>query len=150
MAMAEQRRIVAGTDGSETADRAVREAAGLARATGARLVLVSAFSELHPYRERLQSGAREGEIDLEKVSDEVLQRAASAIGDVAPEVETVSRQEDPDEVLANVAQEQGVQLIVVGDRGLTAVKRFLLGSVSNKLAHHAPTDILIVRGSADG
>jgi nucleotide-binding universal stress UspA family protein len=150
MAMAEQRRIVAGTDGSETADRAVREAAGLARATGARLVLVSAFSELHPYRERLQSGAREGEIDLEKVSDEVLQRAASAIGDVAPEVETVSRQEDPDEVLANVAQEQGAQLIVVGDRGLTAVKRFLLGSVSNKLAHHAPTDILIVRGSADG
>lgn len=108
------------------------------------------FQSSIPTGSGYKSGAREGEIDLEKVSDEVLQRAASAIGDVAPEVETVSRQEDPDEVLANVAQEQGAQLIVVGDRGLTAVKRFLLGSVSNKLAHHAPTDILIVRGSADG
>ena len=48
-----------------------------------------------------------------------------------------------------MAEEQGAQLIVLGDRGLGAVKRFLLGSVSNKLAHHAPCNILIVRGNSD-
>jgi len=51
--------------------------------------------------------------------------------------------------LADVAEEQGAQLIVLGDRGLSAVQRFLLGSVSNKLAHHAPCNILIVRGNGD-
>jgi nucleotide-binding universal stress UspA family protein len=148
MASTEQPTIVAGTDGSKTAERAVREAAGLARATGARLVLVSAFSDLHPYRERIETSARETLIDLEKVSDQLLQRARSLIDD-GSDVETVSREGDPAEVLADVAQELGARTIVVGDRGLTAVKRFLLGSVSNKLAHHAPCDILIVRGSAD-
>jgi len=71
--------IVAGTDGSATAERAVAEAASLARSTGARLVLVSAFSDLHPYRERLQGSAREDLIDLGKVSEQVLQRAADAV-----------------------------------------------------------------------
>ena len=71
--------IVAGTDGSATAGRAVGEAASLARSTGARLVLVSAFSDLHPYRERLQGSAREDLIDLGKVSEQVLQRAADAV-----------------------------------------------------------------------
>ena len=48
-----------------------------------------------------------------------------------------------------MAEEQGAQLIVLGDRGLGAVKRFMLGGVSNKLAHHAPCNILIVRGNGD-
>lgn len=149
MATTPQQTIVAGTDGSATAERAVREAASLARSTGARLVLVSAFSDLHPYRERLQSSAREDLIDLGKVSEQVLQRAADSVSGGDLEIETVSRQGDPAAVLADVAEEQGAQLIVLGDRGLTAVKRFLLGSVSNKLAHHAPCNVLIVRGSAD-
>ena len=137
MATTEKSTIVVGTDGSMTAERAVREAAGLDRATGSRLVLVSAFSDLHPYRERTQGSARETLIDLEKVSDQLLQRARGLIDDDAV-VETVSRQGDPAEVLADVAQEQGVRTIVVGDCGLTAAWRFLLGSVSDKLAHHAP------------
>lgn len=148
MAITAQHTIVAGTDGSATAERAVREAASLARSTGARLVLVSALSDLHPYRERLQSSAREDLIDLGKVSEQVLQRAADAVSGDDLEIETVSRQGDPAEVLIDVAEEQGAQLIVLGDRGLGAVKRFLLGSVSNKLAHHAPCNVLIVRGDA--
>jgi nucleotide-binding universal stress UspA family protein len=116
MAATGQRTIVVGTDGSKTAERAVREAAGLARATGARLVLVSAFSDLHPYRERTGTSAREGLNDLEKVSDQVLQRALSVIDD-GSDVETVSREGDPAEVLADVAQVQGAQTIVIGDAG---------------------------------
>ena len=145
MTTAEGRTIVAGTDGSATAEQAVEEAAGLARARGAPLVLVSAFSDLHPYRERLQSSAREDLVDLGKVAEQVLQRAA-ALTDDGLEVETVSRQGDPAEVIAQVAEDRGAELIVVGDRGLGAVKRFLLGSVSDKLAHHAPCNVLIVRG----
>jgi nucleotide-binding universal stress UspA family protein len=136
--------IVVGTDGSASAEGAVREAARLARATGARLVLVTAFSDLHPYRERIQGSAREDLINLEKVAEQVLLRAAAQVDD-HDQVETVARHGDPAEVLADVAAEQNARLIIVGDRGLTGVTRFRLGSVSNKLSQHAPCSVLIVR-----
>lgn len=122
----------------------MREAARLARATGSRLVLVSAFSDLHPYREHIQGSARENLIGLEKVAEQVLLRAAAYV-DESSQVETVARAGDPAEVLADVAAEEGARLIIVGDRGLTGVTRFLLGSVSHKLSHHAPCSVLIVR-----
>jgi nucleotide-binding universal stress UspA family protein len=136
--------IVVGTDGSESAERAVREAARLARLTGARLVLVSAFSDLHPYRERVESSGREDLVHLGAVADQLLMRAAAEAGDDV-QVETVSRQGDPAHVLGDVATEEDAQLVVVGDRGLSGVERFLLGSVSNKISHHAPCSVLIVR-----
>lgn len=133
-----------GTDGSASAERAVREAARLARATGVRLVLVTAFSDLHPYRERIQGSAREDLINLEKVAEQVLLRAAAQVDD-HDQVEAISRQGDPAAVLADVAAEENARLIIVGDRGLTGVTRFLLGSVSHKLSQHAPCSVLIVR-----
>ena len=45
----------------------------------------------------------------------------------------------------DVAEEQGAELIVVGNKGMTGAKRFLLGSVPNKVSHHAPCSVLIVR-----
>jgi nucleotide-binding universal stress UspA family protein len=146
-APSERGTIVAGTDGSESAERAVREAARLAVATGARLVLVSAFSDLHPFRERIESSAREQLIDLEKVAEQLLLRASANVG-AGLDVETVSRHGHPAEVIADVAREEGAQLIVVGDRGLTGIRRFLLGSISERLSHHAPCNVLIVRGDA--
>jgi nucleotide-binding universal stress UspA family protein len=76
----------------------------LARATGSRLVLGSAFSDLHPYREQIQGSAREDLISLERVADEVLMRAAAQVeGD--SQIETVARHGDPAEVLADAAEE---------------------------------------------
>jgi nucleotide-binding universal stress UspA family protein len=136
--------IVVGTDGSEGAARAVSEAARLARMTGARLVIVSAVSDLHPYREHVESSGREDLIQLGAVADQLLMRAAAEAGDDV-EIETISRQGDPAQVLADVATEEDAQVIIVGDRGLSGVKRFLLGSVSQKVSHHAPCSVLIVR-----
>jgi nucleotide-binding universal stress UspA family protein len=136
--------IVVGTDGSEGAARAVSEAARLARMTGARLVIVSAVSDLHPYREHIESSGREDLIQLGAVADQLLMRAAAEAGDDV-EIETISRQGDPAQVLADVATEEDAQVIIVGDRGLSGVKRFLLGSVSQKASHHAPCSVLIVR-----
>lgn len=137
--------IVVGTDGSEGAARALSEAARLARMTGARLVIVSAFSDLHPYREHIESSGREDQIHLGAVADQLLMRAAAEAEGDDVEIETVSRQGDPAQVLADVAAEENAQLIVVGDRGLSRVERFLLGSVSHKVSHHAPCSVLIVR-----
>jgi nucleotide-binding universal stress UspA family protein len=66
--------------------------------------------------------------------------------DVA-EVETFARQGDAADAILDVAEEQGADLIVVGNKGMTGAKRFLLGSVPNKVSHHAPCSVLIVRTS---
>jgi nucleotide-binding universal stress UspA family protein len=49
------------------------------------------------------------------------------------------------EVLIDVATAQSADVIVVGNRGMTGAKRFLLGSVPNRVAHHAPCSVLVVR-----
>jgi len=56
-----------------------------------------------------------------------------------------AREGDPADAILDVAEETGADLIVVGNKGMTGVSRFLLGSVPNKIAHHAPCDVLIVR-----
>jgi nucleotide-binding universal stress UspA family protein len=61
------------------------------------------------------------------------------------ELDTHTREGDPAEVIIEVANEQQADLIVVGSRGLTGIKRFRLGSVSNKVSHHAPCSVMIVR-----
>ena len=61
------------------------------------------------------------------------------------EVETFARQGDPADAILDVAEERGSDLIVVGNKGMTGAKRFLLGSVPNKVSHHAPCSVLIIR-----
>ena len=48
------------------------------------------------------------------------------------------RQGDPADAILDVAEEQEADLVVVGNKGMTGAKRFLLGSVPNKVSHHAP------------
>ena len=60
-------------------------------------------------------------------------------------VEIFARRGDPADAILDVAEEQGADLIVVGNKGMTGAKRFLLGSVPNKISHHAPCSVLIIR-----
>ncbi len=47
--------------------------------------------------------------------------------------------------ILEVAEQEGVDLIIVGNKGMTGAKRFLLGSVPNKVSHHAPCSVMIIR-----
>jgi nucleotide-binding universal stress UspA family protein len=61
------------------------------------------------------------------------------------EAATYPREGDPADAILDVAEELGADLIVVGNKGMTGAKRFLLGSVPNRVSHHAPCSVLIVR-----
>jgi nucleotide-binding universal stress UspA family protein len=137
--------IVVGTDGSETAGVAVRQAADLARSEGARLCLVTAFPDPQLVRERLEGSAQTRTIDLREIADELLLREVGRIAGEGLEVYSESREGDPAGVLIDIAREQGADLIVVGDKGRAGVRRFLLGGVPNKISHHAPCSVMIVR-----
>jgi nucleotide-binding universal stress UspA family protein len=144
--------ILVGTDGSGTAAGAVSEAVQLASSIGARLLIVSAYEpasdlRLREARQALPAdaqwmvGPRE---EVLAVLDEA--RDAAQRGGVS-EIETFARQGDPADAIIDVAEEQRCDLIIVGNKGMTGAKRFLLGSVPNKISHHAPCSVLIVRTS---
>jgi nucleotide-binding universal stress UspA family protein len=141
--------IVVGTDGSETAKEAVRQATELAKSVGAQLSVVSAYE---PVPEgRLRSERQDAPQDLQwsinprEDVEATLSDAAEAIKGDGVKVETFSREGDPADAILDVAEETGADLIVVGNKGMTGAKRFLLGSVPNKVSHHAPCSVLIIR-----
>lgn len=137
--------IIVGTDGSPSAEVAVRRAIEVAKGSGAVVHLVTAFPDVPSYRERIGSSAKRDPINLREVAESVLARAAGELTSQGVDVETSAREGDAAQVILDVAQEQKADLIVVGARGLTGFERFLLGSVSSKLSHHAPCSVMIVR-----
>jgi 3-phenylpropionate/trans-cinnamate dioxygenase ferredoxin reductase component len=116
-------RILAGTDGSGTATEAVRKAYTLASVYAGTVTLVHVGDPLV------------GAIKLEEV-------ASTRPEDVTVEKRTVEG--DPAQRICELAESEDVQLVVVGNKGMSGVRRFL-GSVPNKVAHEVPSDVLIVK-----
>ena len=141
--------IVVGTDGSETAGEAVRQATELASAVGATIHLVSAFEPVG--NQRLREERVQAPDDMQWMVNEredveaTLKDASDQVKEAGVQVETYSRQGDPADAILDVAEEQNADLIIVGNKGMTGAKRFLLGSVPNKVSHHAPCSVMIIR-----
>jgi nucleotide-binding universal stress UspA family protein len=142
-------RIVVGTDGSDTAGEAVRQATALAKATGAKLDIVSAYQPVSGSRIREESGEIPGDVAYAVGPKEdvnvILDSAAGPAQEDGVEVRTHAREGDPADAILNVAEETGASVIVVGNKGMTGARRFLLGSVPNKISHHAPCSVYIAR-----
>jgi len=140
------RSIVVGTDGSPTAGEAVRQAAALAGTTGAQLHVVSAAVPVHV----LAGAAVNAEVlafapDPIEIANGVLDEVKTRLDGSGLEVTVHARQLSPADAIIEVAEEQNADLIVVGDRGMQAKRRFLLGSVPNRVSHHAPCSVLIIK-----
>ncbi|MGH2828948.1 MAG: universal stress protein [Actinomycetota bacterium] len=118
------KKILIATDGSPTAGKAVATGASLAKSVGAGLLLLHVGEPA------------DGKTVLEDASG----RAAGVKG-----LQTKSVSGDPADMICDVAESEGADLIVVGNKGMTGAKRFLLGSVPNQVSHHAPCNVLIVK-----
>jgi nucleotide-binding universal stress UspA family protein len=142
-------RIVVGTDGSETAGEAVRQAIELARLTDAQLSIVSAYQPVSSRRvegEQLDAPADvQHEIGPREDVNLVLESAAADARKAGVEAQVHPVQADPADAILNVAEETGADLIVVGNKGMTGTRRYFLSSVPNNISHHAPCSVIIVR-----
>ena len=141
--------IVVGTDGSETANEAVRQATELAKSIGASIYLVSAFEPVG--NQRLREERQQVPEDMSWMVNEredvnaTLKEAEEKIKEEGVDVQIFARQGDPADAILDVAEEQNADLIIVGNKGMSGAKRFLLGSVPNKVSHHAPCSVMIIR-----
>src|SRR3954470_19103561 len=122
--------IVVGTDGSDTAKKAVQEAADLASKVGAAVNLVSAYVPVS--NQRLKEEARQAPDDVQwqvtprEDVDSMLSDAEEAIKKAGgKDVKTHAREGDPADAILDVAEEIGADLIVVGNKGMSGAKRFL-------------------------
>jgi nucleotide-binding universal stress UspA family protein len=143
-------RIVVGTDGSDTATEAVRQAVELAKLSDSRLDIVSAFTPVPQQRIRAEAREAPGDVQYEIGPREDVNLILDAASGEAKrrgvkEVQTHAREGDPADAIIDVAEEVDADLVVVGNKGMTGARRFLLGSVPNNVSHHAPCSVIIIR-----
>jgi len=118
-------KILIATDGSATADRAVDRGLDLAESLGASPLLLTVSP---PGR-----GKR------------VLDRTLGMQAHRKLQIGTLVEDGDPASVILDVAEEQGADLVVVGNKGMQGARRFFLSSIPNKIVHHARCAVLIVK-----
>jgi nucleotide-binding universal stress UspA family protein len=141
--------IIVGTDGSDTAAQAVVQAGELAEKLDATLVIVSAFDPVSDARlneERAEAPEDVAwAINKREDVDAMLGQISAPLEERDIQVRVTARQGNPADAILDVAEEENADLIVVGNKGMAGARRFLLGSVPNKISHHAPCSVLIVR-----
>jgi nucleotide-binding universal stress UspA family protein len=139
--------VVVGADGSATAAEAVRQAIELVKLTGGRLHIVSAYKP----QQLTVSGSAEfaKSLDSGELADSVLADLASRARHAGVAVEAHRMTSAPADAICEVAAEVKADLIVVGNKGMTGVRR-VLGSVPNSVAHQAPCAVLIAYTSDTG
>lgn len=143
------RHLLAATDLSPLADHALTRAIGLAAASGARLTIASVDQPD-------ELGLAAGELAVAAVGEFNQSWSAYADRELATRVEraraagvaaeAVRVQGRPADAVCELADARDVDLIVVGSAGRTGLKRLILGSVAEAIAHGARRPVLIARG----
>lgn len=143
--------VLVGTDGSESSFRAVDRAALIARDAGATLLLACAYRPMSAREVQEANDALGGEsykVSGSTPAEDVLRDAAERAKDLgAKKVETEAVEGDPVDALVDLVKNRGVDLLVVGNRGLNSLAGRLLGSVPANISHRASCDVLIVHTS---
>jgi nucleotide-binding universal stress UspA family protein len=141
--------LVVGTDGSDTADRAVEAAAEIARSWGSELHIVTAVRA--PRSTSASASATGAPLVDSGVGAALLEEAAKSVGEDALRkygdglaVEAHAAAGNADDVILSTALEVGADLIVVGSKGMRGARRYL-GSVPNSVAHGAHCAVLVVK-----
>jgi len=152
--VASYKKILVGTDGSESSFRAVEKAAALAADSGATLLIASAYAEMSD-RDQRRAAQALGEEAYKVVgshpAEDILREAADLAKKAgAPDVDTTCEPGDPVDVLVTVIDKKKVDLCIVGNRGLNSLAGRLLGSVPANISHRASCDVLIVHTTGRG
>ena len=133
--------VAVGTDGSSTAETAVRQAAEIARRFEAKLVLLSAFQ-----RDSAPGATQDPELQWARNPSarvrEIVERSEKSLRRSGIECETRVDEGNPAEVLVRLAAECGADLLVIGNKGM---QRRMLGSVPNTVTHTADCSVLVVK-----
>lgn len=142
--------VLIAVDGSPSSHHAANQGFGLARQTQAKVTLLFVLESppvipVGPLSGYVVTAPPRTQADLERAREEL----KSLAKDAGVPVETRVELGTPAELICEMAQRLAADLIVVGARGLTVGTRWLMGSVSDRVVHHAPCPVLVVRERKD-
>lgn len=142
-------KILVPVDFSGSSQRALREADELATASGARLLLVHVLQDIHfPTVELLEHyGMPDLHAQMRERAQQRLEELARQCGAAA---RPILREGDPAGEIADLAQQEDADLVVIAPHGRTALERFLLGSTAQRVVASAPCSVLVVRNRKHG
>ena len=126
--------MLVATDRSPTAERAVAFAGELAERYAAELVVLQVILE-------------NGEVDVETAEASLRERAREVAGERGRALVRVDR--DPPQAIVDAAEQEQVDVLVVGNAGMSGRKEFLLGNVPNRISHNARCTVVIVNTTGD-
>ncbi|MBM9500405.1 universal stress protein [Leptospira sp. 201903071] len=139
------KKILVPVDGSESSKKALEMGIALAKASSASLTILEVVEEFGPlpgYYEK----APEGKDRVKWISEQRFEKIHSTL-DESPEIkwDRLVLEGYPADTIVETAAKGKYDMIVIGSRGLSAVGRFLVGSVSDRIVHHAPCSVTVVR-----
>ena len=138
--------VAVGTDGSDTAKVAVDFAMDMAERYGAKLIIGSAYKPVSEGQLRREQADAPEDIQWSINPSEEVDRTLRDVEEQAQErglqYASEARNGDPAEVLCDIAEAHGADVIVVGNKGM---QRRILGSVPNTVAHKAPCSVMVVK-----
>lgn len=147
------KRLLVPLDGSPLAEQALPPAAELAKETGAVIVLLQVIQTLDPTNQRilfqskaeaesaLKSWILEGQTYLEGIEQRLLQQGIRA--------ETLVRTGDPDRMICATVVDAGTDMVVMGTHGRTGFRRWVYGSVANKVLRGISCPLLLIRSQIE-
>ncbi len=141
-------KILLATDGSEHAFKTIGKAAQLLKMLQGSVTVLSVVEDVPVYKGLGGLSARETELlhqSIEQVAREGLDKTKQTLAGNGIEANTLLRMGQAADVICEVVEEDGYDMVIVGDTGFGGIKELFLGSVSNKVAHKAKADVLIIK-----
>jgi len=137
------RRILVATDGSDGGTEAVEATAEFASSFGADVVLVHVVEQLGDHGLPTAPVPEKLAAHVEEETRKILTEAGERLDDAGVTHEDVILHGKASTAILGEAESRDIDLVVVGHRGHTAIERFFLGSVADRVAHRAPCAVLV-------
>ena len=140
------KRILLPVDGTTTCGKAIKYARDLAENFESEVIIFNS-QEVIPTFVWLNDPVivNNTEYDPERIAKEIVEETSKCFENSDVKLKLITRIGDPAHTILEIADEENCDLIIMSTHGMKAVKRFLLGSVTNKIVHHAEIPVLVVR-----
>ncbi|MEM7182861.1 MAG: universal stress protein [Spirochaetota bacterium] len=138
------KKILIPIDGSESSQKALEMAISMTEVTKANLTVLEVIEDFGPLPGYYEN-APAGESRVEWISEQRFEKVHPPLEKSKINWQRKVVKGYPAEKICEVAEEGAYDLIIIGSRGLSAVGRFFLGSVSDRVIHHAPCSVLVVK-----
>jgi nucleotide-binding universal stress UspA family protein len=138
------RKVLCPVDGSESSRKALDMAITLTIAANAKLTVLEVIEEFGPLP-GFYGAAPEGADRVKWISEQRFEKVHPKLDKEIVDWERIVVEGYPADKICGIAEEGGYDLIVVGSRGRSSIGRFLLGSISDRVVHHAPCSVCVVK-----